>query len=109
MSVTTAVSATTCTSRLAITSLWRKTQAPGVSYVGYVLHGGARQLLAAACGRDEQEAMFRLQPACTERLELEGSYTSRHHQIVNLKVRYEEAAAFLSRQDGSPKWLFLKY
>jgi len=78
-------------------------------FVGYVEYRGERQLVGAASGRTEKEALARLMPLCHQQRDKEAGCTSQHHLIVQLEIKTEEASIFLSQLSGKPKWLFLKY
>jgi hypothetical protein len=79
-------------------------------FVGYVEYRGERQLVGAACGRTEKEALARLMPLCQKQRDKEAGCTSQHYQIVHLEINTQEASRFLTQlHRDKPKWLFLKY
>lgn len=84
----------------------------GVCWVAWINHQGERQLLRAAYGRDEAEAIKRLTPAAQERLEAEARCGSQPGQILNAKIEMADVADFIRSMSGNPnnfqgqvKWL----
>lgn len=88
----------------------------GVCWVAWIAHQGERQLLRAAYGRDEAEAIKRLTPAAQERLEAEARCGSQPGQILNAKIEMADVEDFARTMGCNPndfqgkvKWLFRKY
>lgn len=88
----------------------------GVCWVAWIDHQGERQLLRAAYGPDEAEAIKRLTPAAQERLEAEARRGSQPGQILNAKIEMADVADFIRSMgvdpndfQGKVKWLFRKY